>query len=136
MGVEPFLVSSTVAGVLAQRLVRRLCPDCSEPDVPSRGDVPIDFPWDALRERGNKIYRAVGCPNCRGTGYRGRMGIYELLCMNEEMRDMATERTTTTVLKKAARRSGMVTLREDGWSRALEGVTTIDEVLRVTKADD
>lgn len=69
MGVEPFLVSSTVEGVMAQRLVRRLCPDCRERDVPSRSEVPPDFPWDKLAKHGNTIYRAVGCPSCRGNGY-------------------------------------------------------------------
>jgi general secretion pathway protein E len=136
MGVEPFLVSSTVEGVLAQRLVRQLCSDCCEPDVRSRSEAPQDFPWEEMRDKGKTIYRSVGCPSCRGTGYRGRMGIYELLTANEEIRTLATERAPSTELKRAARRGGMTTLRDDGWKKVLAGDTTIDEVLRVSKADD
>ncbi len=136
MGVEPFLVSSTVEGVLAQRLVRRLCSDCCEPDVRSRGEAPEDFPWDEMLDSRKAIYRPVGCPNCRGTGYRGRMGIYELLTANEEIRGLATERVPSNELKKASRRAGMTTMRHDGWKKVIAGETTIDEVLRVTKADD
>ncbi|MBC8350547.1 MAG: type II/IV secretion system protein [Planctomycetes bacterium] len=136
MGVEPFLVSSTVEGVLAQRLVRRLCSDCCEQDVRSRGEAPEDFPWDEMLDSRKAIYRPVGCPNCRGTGYRGRMGIYELLTANEEIRNLATERVPSTELKKASRRAGMTTMRHDGWKKVIAGETTIDEVLRVTKADD
>jgi len=136
IGVEPFLVSSTVEGVLAQRLVRRLCPGCCEPDVRSRNDAPEDFPWNEMLDRGKTIYHPVGCPSCRGSGYRGRMGTYELLIVNEEIRNLATERAPSTELKKSALRAGMSTLREDGWQKVLAGDTTIDEVLRVTKADD
>jgi general secretion pathway protein E/type IV pilus assembly protein PilB len=136
MGVEPFLVASTVEGVVAQRLVRRLCSDCCEPDVPSRADVPASFPWDEMLLSKKTIYRAVGCPSCRGAGYQGRMGIYELLTVTEEIRDLATARVPSNELKKSARRSGMRTLREDGWEKVLAGDTTIDEVLRVTKEDD
>ena len=136
MGVEPFLVSSTVEGVLAQRLVRRLCPDCCEPDVRSRSDAPDDFPWETMLDAKQTIYRPVGCPNCRGTGYRGRMGIYELLTANEEVRNLATARAPATEIKRAAQRAGMTTLRGNGWNKVLAGETTIDEVLRVTKADD
>jgi general secretion pathway protein E/type IV pilus assembly protein PilB len=89
-----------------------------------------------MRECRRTIYRPVGCPSCRGTGYRGRMGIYELLTTNEELRNLATERAPSTELKKAARRAGMTTLRDDGWKKVMAGDTTIDEVLRVTKADD
>jgi general secretion pathway protein E/type IV pilus assembly protein PilB len=136
MGVEPFLVSSTVEGVLAQRLVRRLCPDCCELDRRPRSDLPEDFPWDEMQRRGKTLYRHVGCPECRGNGYRGRMGIYELLIANEEIRDLATKRATSAEIKSAARRAGMSTLRDDGWRKVLSAETTVDEVLRVTKADD
>ena len=135
MGVEPFLVSSTVEGVVAQRLVRRLCTDCCEPDTPVRGDLPEDFPWDEMQRRGKTLYRPVGCPSCRGNGYRGRMGIYELLVATEEVRELATRRAPSNEIKKAAQRAGMTTLRDDGWKKVLAGDTTIDEVLRVTKAD-
>ena len=133
MGVEPFLVSSTVEGVMAQRLVRRLCPDCCEPHEVSRGDVPEDFPWERMMDLGKTVYRPAGCPNCRNNGYRGRIGVYELLVSNDEIRELASQRTPSISIKRAAQESGMRTLRDDGWEKVLDGVTTLDEVLRVTK---
>lgn len=135
IGVEPFLVSSTVEGVMAQRLVRVLCRECRQPFVPRRGDVPADFPLEECLGRGERLYRAVGCRHCRGTGYLGRTGLYELLETNDEIRRLAAERTPSQVVKEAARRAGMRTLREDGWLKVRRGVTSVDEVLRVTKAD-
>mgnify|MGYP000315472871 CR=1 FL=1 len=135
MGVEPFLVSSTVEGVMAQRLVRLLCRECREPCHPRQLDLPDDFPVDESLRRGEWLYKAVGCRQCRGTGYSGRTGIYELLEANDEIRRLATEQAPTQVLKQAAVRAGMRTLREDGWRKVRRGLTTIEEVLRVTKAD-
>lgn len=135
VGVEPFLVSSTVEGIMAQRLVRVLCPECREPDLRNRADLPNDFPYERMRDNGSTAYRPAGCSSCRGSGYRGRIGIYELLTSNDEVRDLATSRAPSNEIKKAARRGGMETLREDGWKKVLEGITSIDEVLRVTKAD-
>lgn len=132
MGVEPFLVASTLEGVLAQRLVRRLCANCREPYTPGAGDLPDDFPLDRLEGR---LWRAGGCEQCRGTGYRGRMGIYELLVTNQKIRDLATQRAPSNLIKAAAMESGMQTLRADGWDKVLAGSTTVDEVLRVSKAD-
>ena len=133
MGVEPFLVSSTVEGVMAQRLVRRLCPDCCEAADVSRGDVPDDFPWERMKDQGKTVFRPVGCPSCRNNGYRGRIGVYELLVSNDEIRELATQRTASINIKRAAQAAGMKTLRDDGWHKVLEGITTVDEVLRVTK---
>ena len=133
MGVEPFLVSSTVEGVMAQRLVRRLCPDCCEPLELQEQDVPEDFPWAQMKDQGKTLYRPVGCVNCRNNGYRGRIGVYELLVNNDEIRELATQRTASNRIKQAAMDAGMRTLRDDGWQKVLDGVTTIDEVLRVTK---
>jgi general secretion pathway protein E/type IV pilus assembly protein PilB len=135
MGVEPFLVCSTVEGVMAQRLVRTLCEECRESVELQEGDVPADFPVAECRKIGGKISRAVGCRHCRNTGYSGRIGIYELLEANDEIRALAQERTPTNLLKKAAVRAGMQTLRQDGWQKVLSGKTTVEEVLRVTKAD-
>ena len=135
MGVEPFLVASTVEGVLAQRLVRVLCADCKETYEPEAGEIPEDFPLERLKKSGLKLYRNVGCENCRRTGYRGRLGIYELLVTNDEIRHLMTQAGTSDVIKQAAIRNGMETLRVDGWNKVLAGITTIDEVLRVTKAD-
>jgi len=135
MGVEPFLVSSTVEGVMAQRLVRSLCKHCREKHVPNREDVPDDFPYDEIIGSQGGIYDAVGCRQCRGTGYSGRMGIYELLVANDEIRLLASERQASNVIKRAAMAAGMRTLRMDGWNKVRSGITTIAEVLRVTKAD-
>ncbi len=135
MGVEPFLVASTVEGVLAQRLVRVLCDECKEPYMPNRDDLPDDFPEEALSDPRFRLYRPGGCEHCRQTGYRGRKGIYELLVTNEKIRQQVTEQVSSDVIKKTATAAGMATLRDDGWSKVIEGITTVDEVLRVTKAD-
>ncbi len=135
MGVEPFLVANTVEGVLAQRLVRVLCEDCKEAYRPEGDELPDDFPIDARLDPRLRLYRPGGCECCRRTGYRGRMGIYELLVTNEEVRQLASQGASSDVIKKAAIRGGMETLRTDGWNKVLSGVTTVDEVLRVTKAD-
>ncbi len=133
MGVEPFLVASTVEGVMAQRLVRRLCPSCKVPQEPKREELPDDFPWDELQ--GRPLYHNKGCRECRGVGYAGRMGIYELLITSDEVRQLAHDRASTWDIRKAALASGMRTLRMDGWAKVLEGRTTVEEILRVTKGD-
>ncbi len=133
MGVEPFLVASTVEGVMAQRLVRRLCASCKEPYSPRREDLPDDFPWDEIQ--GRPLYKNVGCRECRGVGYAGRMGIYELLVTSDNVRQLAHDRKSTWEIRKAALADGMRTLRMDGWAKVLEGRTTVEEILRVTKGD-
>jgi len=133
MGVEPFLVSSTVEGIMAQRLVRRLCNECKEPYTPAKEDMPNDFPWELLD--GRPLYRPGSCRTCRSVGYTGRMGIYELLVTNEEIKTLAHDRVSTWDIKQAALKSGMRTLRMDAWDKAFQGGTSVDEVLRVTKGD-
>ncbi|MEE2641504.1 MAG: ATPase, T2SS/T4P/T4SS family [Planctomycetota bacterium] len=135
MGVDPFLVTSTIEGVLAQRLVRKLCGECCIAVSPAELDLPEDFPLDRVEREGLTLYRPGGCPSCRNTGYRGRMGIYELLVSNDRIKALAAERAPTNEIKKAAVDQGMATLRMDGWEKVLQGVTTVDEVLRVTKTD-
>lgn len=134
MGVEPFLVASTVEAVMAQRLVRRLCNECKVP-LESTDDLPPDFPFEELRESNGTLMRSVGCRTCRNVGYRGRLGIYELLVTTEEIRQLAHDQQSTWEIKKAGARDGMRTLRQDGWSKAISGITSVDEVLRVTKGD-
>ena len=134
MGVEPFLVSSTLEGVLAQRLVRTLCNQCKEEYMPTVSEIPADFSIYEYTD-GEPIYRPKGCRNCRGTGYSGRLGIYELLETNDKIRQMASEKASTIALRRAALAGGMLSLREDGWMKVAQGLTSIDEVLRVTKAD-
>jgi general secretion pathway protein E len=135
MGVEPWLVSSTVQGVMAQRLVRTLCRECRAAYVPGPAEMPADFPMQEILDRGDTLYRPVGCRKCRGKGYSGRVGLYELLVTNDEMRQLAGERIASHKIKHAAMASGMRTLRQDGWRKVARGETTIDEVMRVTGAD-
>lgn len=133
MGVEPFLVSSTVEAVMAQRLVRRLCEKCKEPYTAQRDELPRDFPWDRLES--GVLHREVGCRSCRGVGYSGRMGLYEMLTTTESVRQLAHDRASSWDIKKQAIADGMATLRDDGWRKALYGQTSVDEVLRVTKGE-
>jgi type II secretory ATPase GspE/PulE/Tfp pilus assembly ATPase PilB-like protein len=133
MGVEPFLVASTVEAVMAQRLVRRLCTHCKQAYRPARNEVPHDFPWDDLGDE--KIFRSVGCRECRGTGFRGRQGIYELLVTTNEIRQLAHDRASSWKLAQAGIEQGMRSLRQDGWRKVLSGVTSVDEVIRNAKAD-
>ncbi len=135
MGVEPFLVASTVEAVMAQRLVRNLCPKCKEPFQPKREELPKDFPWDEYERLGKPIYRPRGCRTCRQLGFDGRQGIFELSVTTDAVRQLAHDRASSWEIRKAARAAGMRTLREDAWLKVLGGVTTIDEVLRVTKGD-
>jgi general secretion pathway protein E/type IV pilus assembly protein PilB len=120
---------------MAQRLVRTLCPECRQPFTPTENDVPDDFPLTECLGRGEELFCAVGCRQCRGTGYSGRVGLYELLTADDEVRRLANERTPTNLVKRKAMDTGMRTLREDGWLKVRRGQTTVDEVLRVTKAD-
>jgi general secretion pathway protein E/type IV pilus assembly protein PilB len=132
MGVEPFLVSSTVEAVMAQRLVRTLCPHCRQPYQPKREDLPKDFPYEELQASG-PLYRAVGCRQCRQVGYYGRLGIFELLVTTEQIRKLAHDRASSWEIGNQAIKDGMRTLRQDGWRKVLAGRTTVDEVVRATK---
>ncbi len=132
MGVEGYLVASVLEGVLAQRLVRRICPACRVPDTPSKADLDalgVDAAADAV------LFRGKGCEDCRGTGYRGRSGIYELFVIDEDARSLILKHASTRDIRHHAMARGMVTLRMDGWKRACEGVTTVEEILRVTQED-
>ena len=102
---------------------------------PTHDELPTDFPWDRFDTEAEHIFRARGCRKCRNTGYQGRLGIYELLVADEEIRNLANERTPSTLLKQRAIQNGMQSLRSDGWDKVLQGVTTVDEVLRVSKMD-
>jgi type II secretion system protein E len=132
MGVEPFLVASTVEGVMGQRLVRRLCTHCKQKYEPAKDEPPIDFPWD---KKTGPIYKPVGCRECRNTGYRGRMGIYELMITTNEIRQLAHDRVSSWKIMQLAMELGMRSLRQDGWCKVLDGRTSIDEVVRNAKAD-
>ena len=136
MGVEPFLVSSCVEAVMAQRLVRRLCPHCKEKYVPEKTDMPPDFPWDLLQRGGGYLYRATGCRECRQVGYRGRSGIYELLITSNPIREVTGKNATAWEIKKLALNEGMKTLRMDAWRKTLAGETSVEEVVGNTKQDE
>ncbi|MGB2985651.1 MAG: type II secretion system ATPase GspE [Phycisphaerae bacterium] len=131
MGVEPFLVSSAISGVLAQRLVRRICTSCREEYTPE----PVDIPPDFKVEPGQKLYHGKGCRECRHTGYRGRIGIFELLSIDGEIREMILARRSAGDIQEAAQANNLKLMREDGWAKVLNGYTTVEEVVRVTKVD-
>jgi general secretion pathway protein E/type IV pilus assembly protein PilB len=132
MGVEPFLVASTVEGVMAQRLVRTICPECKVSYTPEPHDVPDDLP----RTTGKLVlWKGAGCRACRQTGYRGRSGIYELMVTGASIRDMCVQRVNAGVIRTQALKEGMITLRQDGWRKVLQGITTIEEVARTTQGD-
>ena len=131
MGTEPFLISSTLMGVLAQRLVRRVCKNCQTPFEPTENQLALLnlSPHDL----GEKVfYYGRGCSNCNDTGYMGRKGIYELLVCTDTIRTLITERAPTVVVRQKAVELGMVTLREDGLRSIFEGDTTIEEVVKYT----
>jgi general secretion pathway protein E len=132
MGVESFLLSSVLEGVLAQRLVRRICQACREPIKPAPADLQL---LGVDPDTSATLYRGRGCEECRGTGYRGRSAIYELFEITEEVRSLTLRRVSTREIRRHAIENGMVTLRLDGWAKAQEGMTTVDEVLRVTQED-
>ena len=124
------MVASTVEGVMAQRLVRRLCTNCKEIYVPTDDELPPDFPRDKLKEIGGKLYRSVGLPDLPQRRLCGRMGIYELLLTTNKIRQLAHDRASTWAITQAAVEEGMTTLRVDGWRKVLSGRTTVDEVAR------
>jgi general secretion pathway protein E len=129
LGIEPYLVASSVVGVLAQRLVRRVCSDCAKPYRPT----PTELQWLGVPgARMGRMRTGAGCSNCRQTGYRGRLGTFELLVLDDEIRRLIGARATASDLKDAALRNGTHTLRDDGIEKILAGITTIAEVERVT----
>ena len=136
MGIEPFLVASSVEGIVAQRLVRGLCKACRQPVELSEAFLKEhNFPIERLAAEG-PIYEAVGCDECRGNGYKGRTGIFEILPVNDDVRPLIIAHASASDIKSQALKHGMRTLRDDGWDKVLAGVTTIDEILRVTEDDD
>jgi type II secretory ATPase GspE/PulE/Tfp pilus assembly ATPase PilB-like protein len=132
MGVQPFLVSSSVRAFLAQRLVRVLCPACSKPAQHSPEFLrQVGFPV----AQADKIRQAVGCEHCRHTGYEGRAALFEICLVSPTLQEMITQGKSAEALRARALQDGMVPLRQDGWNRVIAGATTIEEVVRVTSAD-
>jgi len=139
LGVEPYLASSSLIAIIAQRLVRKVCPNCrkaTEPTLHELRELGLgDMKTSGSAKDGGRFFVGAGCEKCFQTGYRGRTGIYEMLLINEQIQDMIYKRETAGAIKKIALDAGMQTLRMDGARKVLEGVTTITEVLRVTQAD-
>ena len=135
MGIEPFLVASSVEAIMAQRLVRTICPHCKTEQKVERDYLRrIGFPEDQIETA--KFWHGVGCEACRQLGYQGRMGIYELLILNESLRPLILNRSPATTIAQKAIEFGMRTLRTDGWNKVKAGQTTIEEVLRVTQIEE
>jgi len=131
MGLEPFLVTSTVTGVLAQRLLRKLCPACRAPYEASPQDLAaLHLSAGALQQ---PLMKAVGCEACQGIGFKGRVGVFELLAMTEPLRPLVIARSSIEELRRQARADGMRSLREDGIAKAVSGVTTVEEMIRETQ---
>jgi len=137
MGVEPFLVASSLTSILAQRLVRRVCKECRQAYVPTAEELrEVGLTPDDLKTKGvTHVYRAQGCPNCSDNGYRGRTGIYEFLLVDDEIRQLVLKNVDSATMKKTAVQKGMDTLLTDGAKKVLDGETTIAEVLSVTQED-
>jgi type II secretory ATPase GspE/PulE/Tfp pilus assembly ATPase PilB-like protein len=128
MGIEPFLIASSLIGVTAQRLVRKICPHCKveyTPHIDSLSFLELEIPKHV------KLYRGHGCEKCQGKGYLGRTALQEVMGVDESIKTLILERASSSMIKEQARKNGMRTLLEDGWAKVLEGITTMEEVLRV-----
>jgi len=133
MGIEPFLISSSVIGIIAQRLVRRICPKCKK-EIKITPDVEKILDEYEINSNEITLYKGEGCPYCKDTGYRGRVAIFELMVISENIRDLISKNVSTGILREAAIKEGMCLLKGDGIKKVCEGLTTIDEVLRVASA--
>jgi type IV pilus assembly protein PilB len=135
MGVEPFLVSSSVNLILAQRLVRKICSECKEPQELNPQAL-VEMGMSLEEAESTEGYKGAGCEKCSDTGYKGRIALYEVMPLGEDLKELILEGGSSGELKRAAREAGMKTLRESGLHKIREGVTTAEEVMRVTAADD
>ncbi|OVE77509.1 hypothetical protein BVX99_02515 [bacterium F16] len=139
MGIDPYLVASSLSAAVAQRLIRRICKSCkqqiSNDDIPEKVVKEIAKSC-SIEPEAVQIFHGTGCPACGGTGYKGRVAIYEFFLMDEQLEDMITRGTTTVAVRDHAKSSGMRTLRMNGWEKVQAGLSTIDEVLRITTSYD
>jgi len=131
LGLEPFLVTATLEAVVAQRLVRRVCANCRDEFHPTE-EMLMELDLTPEDVKGRTFMYGRGCDYCNNTGYRGRLGIFEIMVMNDELRDLVMQRASSAVLRAAARKGGMRSLRESGLLAIYEGQTTIEEVVRET----
>ncbi|MEN2983450.1 MAG: type II secretion system ATPase GspE [Dictyoglomaceae bacterium] len=135
MGIEPFLISSSLLGAVAQRLVRKICLNCKTPYEPNSEELEILESHLRIDVKNITLYKGKGCPNCNNRGYKGRTAIHEVMVIDDDIRELILKKVSKETIREAARRKGMNTLREDGLFKVLEGITTIEEVMRVTAAD-
>ena len=135
MGLEPWLIRDALKGSSSSRIVRRVCQNCREPDTRDFAEVLAGLP-DAAELNQKTFVRGKGCEECRNTGYRGRIGLFELMAITDELAALIGKSTPPADLRRAAVAAGMVTLRRDGLRKAAQGITTVDEVLRVTSGTD
>jgi type IV pilus assembly protein PilB len=135
MGVPAFLITATVEGILAQRLVRRICSECRTQFQPS-DELLMELQLPLSTARKYKFYYGKGCARCNNSGYKGRIGIYELMMISDEIRDGVAAESSADDLRNIARQQGMTTLRESGLKLIFDGLTTIDEVVRETVLED
>ncbi|HJN14632.1 MAG TPA: ATPase, T2SS/T4P/T4SS family, partial [Armatimonadota bacterium] len=132
MGVEPFLISASVIGALAQRLARKICENCKEEYMPRR-DMLLSFGFDPdlAENQDQKFYHGVGCEACRHTGYKGRVGVFELMMMTPEIQEMVVRRASHHDIKETAVAQGMITLQQDAFAKVKEGRTDVEEITRI-----
>ena len=135
MGIEPFLITATLEGIVAQRLVRRICLNCKTQFEPSEAQL-MELQLLPEDVKGKKLYYGRGCSRCNGTGYKGRIGIFEIMIFNDEIRDLVMNQASTSVLRAAAQKAGMRILRENGLEAIYNGITTIDEIAKETMMED
>jgi general secretion pathway protein E/type IV pilus assembly protein PilB len=134
MGVKPFLVASAVRAIMAQRLIRKVCAKCKAPYKPSDYEMQV-LKLNPDEVKNATIFRGTGCNECAKTGYRGRMGIYEIFSIDDEVRRLIYEKVPSNVIRARARELGMRTLREDGVRKIMAGITTPEEVISITQGD-
>ena len=135
LGLEPFLITATMEGIVAQRLVRTICPRCKEEYTPTEEQL-MELSLHTEDVQGRNFFRGAGCEYCRGTGYSGRVGLFEIMLLDDDMREMITQRKSTNLLRSASRKRGMRTLRESGLLAIYDGLTTIEEVVSQTIEED
>ncbi|MEM6994186.1 MAG: ATPase, T2SS/T4P/T4SS family, partial [Myxococcota bacterium] len=135
MGVEPFLVTASVNMIVAQRLARQICSNCAVPDEQVTPQLLQDAGMKAGESKTCKPMKGGGCRNCGDTGYKGRVALYEVMVLSDPLKDLVLQGASTAELKTEAIRVGMATLRRSGLNKIADGVTTLDEILRVTAAD-
>jgi type IV pilus assembly protein PilB len=135
MGIEPFLITATLEGIVAQRLIRKICENCKTQFEPNESQL-MELQLTPDDVKGKKFHYGRGCSRCNGTGYRGRTGIFEIMVFNDEIRDLVMNQASTSVLRAAAQKAGMKLLRENGLTTIYNGVTTIDEIVKETMMED